>query len=266
MFLKRCLRRKNGKTHTYWALVASDRTARGSRHRVVADLGERAPSAKSGGAQLGRSLDGKRRTRPEPALFDPPHDDEPADDEPVLVTLRDLRLERTRTCGDVGLVWGPGRLLGLDTLLEGFIPAGRAEIPWHQMAALLTIARFCEPSSALHIEDTWYRRTALDDLLGVPPGRSTPTGWTRYWTTSCRTGRHGNTIGSSASAHCLTCSTTGCCTTSPAPPARARLRLTRWPGGRLARPPARLSPGADRPGGHRGGLPAGLPGVRGRPQ
>jgi transposase len=36
------------------------------------------------------------------------------------------------------------------------------------MAAILTIARLCEPSSELHIEDTWYRGTALDDLLGIP--------------------------------------------------------------------------------------------------
>ena len=35
------------------------------------------------------------------------------------------------------------------------------------VAAILTIARFCEPSSELHIETTWYRRTALEDLLGV---------------------------------------------------------------------------------------------------
>ncbi|MBA7608655.1 hypothetical protein ES703_15834 [subsurface metagenome] len=33
----------------------------------------------------------------------------------------------------------------------------------------MTIARFCEPSSELHIEDSWYSRTALEDLLGVPP-------------------------------------------------------------------------------------------------
>jgi transposase len=169
MFLKRCLRRKNGKTHTYWALVESYRTARGSRHRVVAYLGELAPSEKSGWAQLGRSLDGKRRTRLEPSLFDPPHYDDPADDEPVLVRLRDLRLERTRTFGDVWLAWGLWRLLGLDTLLDRLILEGREGIPWHQMAAILTIARFCEPSSELHIEDTWYRATALDDLLGVPP-------------------------------------------------------------------------------------------------
>jgi hypothetical protein len=37
------------------------------------------------------------------------------------------------------------------------------------MAAILTLARFCEPSSELHIADTWYRRTALEELLGVTP-------------------------------------------------------------------------------------------------
>ena len=36
------------------------------------------------------------------------------------------------------------------------------------VAAILTIARFCEPASELHIEQTWYRRTALPDLPGVP--------------------------------------------------------------------------------------------------
>jgi transposase len=36
------------------------------------------------------------------------------------------------------------------------------------VATILTLARFCEPSSELHIADTWYERTALDDLLGVP--------------------------------------------------------------------------------------------------
>jgi transposase len=168
MFLKRCERRKNGKIHSYWALVESYRTARGSRHRVIAYLGELAPSETSGWAQLGRALDGKPRPRPEPSLFDPPHHDDPAEDEPVLIKLRDLRLERLRGFGDVWLAWGLWRLLELDVLLDRLIPQGREQIPWHRMAAILTIARFCDPSSELHIEDTWYRGTALDDLLGVP--------------------------------------------------------------------------------------------------
>ena len=39
MFLKRCERRKRGQKHTYWVLVESYRTPRGSRHRVIAYLG-----------------------------------------------------------------------------------------------------------------------------------------------------------------------------------------------------------------------------------
>src|SRR5947208_13117387 len=39
------------------------------------------------------------------------------------------------------------------------------------MAAVLVIARLCEPSSELHIAEDWFRRTALDDLLGVPEAK-----------------------------------------------------------------------------------------------
>jgi transposase len=39
------------------------------------------------------------------------------------------------------------------------------------LALVLTLARFCDPSSELHIADTWYLRTALDDLLGIPHDR-----------------------------------------------------------------------------------------------
>ncbi|MBE3098547.1 MAG: IS1634 family transposase [Planctomycetes bacterium] len=165
MFLKRLERRKNGKRHTYWALVESVRTTGGSRHRVVAYLGELTACQSSGWAALGRRLDGK--DRPQPTLFDPPRYDEPADDEPVLVNLKGVRLQRLRDFGDVWLAWGLWRLLGLDALLARVMPAGREDVPWPTVAAILAIARFCEPSSELHIEDTWYRRTALDDLVGV---------------------------------------------------------------------------------------------------
>jgi hypothetical protein len=60
MFLKRCQRRKNGKSHAYWGLVESYRTARGSRHRVISYLSELGPSEKSGWARLGRTLSGKK--------------------------------------------------------------------------------------------------------------------------------------------------------------------------------------------------------------
>src|SRR3989304_1221283 len=99
MFLRRYPRRKNGKTHSYWALVESYRTGRGSRPR--------------GGAQRGRNLAGRKR--PQRSLFDPPHYDDPLDEEePVLVRLKDVALERLRDFGDVRLAWGLWRLVGLD--------------------------------------------------------------------------------------------------------------------------------------------------------
>jgi len=167
VFLRRYPRRKNGKTHSYWALVESYRTGRGSRQRVVAYLGELKRGEENGWAQLGRKLSGRKR--PQRSLFDPPHYDDPLDDEePVLVRLKDVALERLRDFGDVWMALGLWRLLELDKLLERLIPAGREEIPWPTVAAILSIARFCEPSSELHIEATWYPRTALDDLSGVP--------------------------------------------------------------------------------------------------
>jgi transposase len=165
MFLKRLERSKSGKKHTYWALVESYRTAGSSRHRVVAYLGELKKSEQNGWAALGRRLD--KKDRPQPSLFDPPCYDEPDDDEPVLVKLKDIQLDRLRDFGDVWLALGLWRLLGLDTLLAGLMSEGQEEVPWPVVAAILAIARLCEPSSELHIADTWYRRTALDDLLGV---------------------------------------------------------------------------------------------------
>jgi transposase len=165
MFLRRCIRKKNGKPHSYWALVESYRTARGSRQRLVAYVGELKQSERSGWAQLGRRLE--RRARPQPSLFDPPAHEDPADEEFVEVNLQGVRFERLRDFGDVWLALGLWRLLGLDTLLAKKMPAGREEVPWVTVAAILTIARFCEPSSELHIEDHWYARTALEDLLGV---------------------------------------------------------------------------------------------------
>jgi len=80
MFLRRCTRKKNGKPHSYWALVESYRTARGSRQRVVAYVGELPASEPSGWAQLGRRLEGK--ARPPRSLFDPPPGQEVFDGNP----------------------------------------------------------------------------------------------------------------------------------------------------------------------------------------
>jgi hypothetical protein len=53
----------------------------------------------------------------------------------------------------------------LEAVCERLLPPGQERIAWSKMAAILVAARFCEPSSELHIAEDWYRRTALCDLL-----------------------------------------------------------------------------------------------------
>lgn len=164
MFLRRYERKKNGKGHVYWALVESIRTARGSRQRVVAYLGDVKRGARTGWAALGRRLD--KKDRPHPSLFDPPRYPEPAEDL-ALVRVKGVRLERQRDFGDVWLGLGLWRLLQLDELLAARMQRGSEHVPWPVVAAILTLGRFCEPASELHIAETWFRQTALEDLLGT---------------------------------------------------------------------------------------------------
>jgi len=170
VFLKRCSRRKCGKDHVYWQLVESHRTPRGSRHRVVAYLGELSKSERRGWARLAATLDGKAAAKArQTSIFEPPcdHDDDPVPDT-VEVKMKGVRVERTRDFGDVYLGLCLWRMLGLDELFAEELPEGREKVPWHLMACVLGVARFVEPSSEIHVEDTWYLRTALPELLGVP--------------------------------------------------------------------------------------------------
>jgi len=172
MFLKPCHRRKNGKDHVYWQLVESYRTPRGSRHRVVAYLGELSPTERGGWGRLATLLDGKAAaTSRQLSLFGSTAAEADPVPETVEVRLDGVRVTRTRDFGDVFLALVLWRALGLDELFERDLPQGREEVPWALMACILTVARFLEPDSELHVEDRWYRRTVLSDLLGVPADR-----------------------------------------------------------------------------------------------
>lgn len=173
MFLKRCARKKNGKPHTYWQLVESYRTPRGPRHRVVAYLGELDASEHRGWGRLALHLDGKAAVKAQQLmLFDTvdTHNNDPVP-QYVEVDLKGVRVERTQDFGDVFLALTLWRMLGFDELFSKNLPAGREEVSWSLMACVLTIARFVEPDSELHVEDTWYHRTALGQMLAVAAGK-----------------------------------------------------------------------------------------------
>lgn len=163
MFLKRIVRRLSGKTLSYWALVESYRTARGPRHRVVSYLGELTGAEREGWARLLKRFDQPPLCR-QRMLFEA--EEEPVPDR-VVVDVRRVRVEQVRDFGEVWLGLVLWQKLGLDRLLAELLPAGQEQIDWATVVCLLVMARFCNPSSELHIADTWYRHTALEDLLGV---------------------------------------------------------------------------------------------------
>ncbi len=160
MYLRHTTRRKDGKVHKYWRLVRSVRIGRKVVQQTVAQLGELDAEGRARAKALARAITGERE---QSDLFTV----DPADDG-IPVRLKRIRLERGRTFGDVWLGWTLWRALKLDEVLARLVPEGREAVPWATMAAVLVLARLSEPSSELHIAETWYRGTALEDLFAVP--------------------------------------------------------------------------------------------------
>ena len=149
MYLRHTTVTKNGKTHTYWRLVRAVRVGRKVRQETVAQLGELDARGRIAARHLAESIVGLER---QPGLFD-----EELPSEPITVDTRRLYLERGRRFGDVWLAWKLWQALGLDRWLADRLPRGREDVPWDVMAAVLVIARLCEPSSELHITEDWPR-------------------------------------------------------------------------------------------------------------
>lgn len=164
MYLRRHGRKKGGCDYESWTLVESVRTARGPRQRIVATVGKLPgieQEERVGWEEIARILDGK--PHPHPSLFD---------QEAVIpawaeINLKGVAVERLRQFGDVYLGLALWKRLGLERFAETCMPPGREAVPWSVMAAVLVLARFCAPSSEWQIADSWYAKTALEDLVGV---------------------------------------------------------------------------------------------------
>ncbi len=162
-------RRVGGELYEYWTLCESVRTERGPRQRVVATLGKLAEDdLQAGWDDIEALLEGRPPTPRTPELFD----GKPGPDtKPGLWELADLsRIEvgRVREFGSVFLGLALWRRLGLHELLESLIEPGREEVAWADVAAVLTVGKFCGQASELGIAESWYARTALEDIAGIP--------------------------------------------------------------------------------------------------
>jgi hypothetical protein len=124
---------------------------------TVAQLGELDAEGRARAKALARQITGRAEQR---ELFET----SAAPGADAKVRLDRIRLERGRSFGNVWLGWTLWQALRLDTQCEALLPRGREEVPWSVMAAVLVLARRCEPSSELHIAEDWYRLGELFDL------------------------------------------------------------------------------------------------------
>lgn len=166
MFLRQHRRQKDGKDHGYWSLVETVRTPDGPRQRTLCYLGE---LNSSGQARWLKTIEvfNEHGEAQQLKLF--PSEVEPPEDDPNVarVLLNKVRLERTREFGSCFLGLELWKRLELDKFFEELLDGDRAEVPWSRVAAVLGINRLCAPGSELSIEQRWFPKTALDDLLGI---------------------------------------------------------------------------------------------------
>ncbi|MGH3848314.1 MAG: IS1634 family transposase [Pseudonocardiaceae bacterium] len=133
------------------------------RQEVVVRLGRLDARGRNKAHKLSEWITGKRC---HPSLFEPAEQEEQGT---AHVDLKKLSVERSRRFGDVFLGLALWRSLGLDEVFEALLPEGREDVRWSTLASIHVILRLCSPSSDLALAEDLYRKTALEDLLGVPP-------------------------------------------------------------------------------------------------
>lgn len=166
MFLRRHRKNKKGEAYEYWTLVESVRTTRGPRQRIVATIGKLPGMDKEeriGWEEVRRIVEGINSRQM--SLFDQEKESIP---EWANVNLQNISVENIRQFGDTYLGLLLWKKLELDKIFKEAQPAGYEEIEWKAMFCLSVLARFCAPSSELEIAESWYEKTMLPDILGIP--------------------------------------------------------------------------------------------------
>jgi transposase len=168
MFLRRYTRNKDGKTHTYYALVESVRTEAGPRQHIVAYLGELNHDEQNRW-QRTVSIYNRQGDCQQLRLFaDNDQVSTPDDPDVVRIRLHSVGWTNPRRFGDVWLGLWLWKFLHLDEIVDRHLPQGKETIRPADIVAIEVINRLCEPCSEFALAEHWYASTGLEDLLGVP--------------------------------------------------------------------------------------------------
>jgi len=169
MFLRRCIRKKDGKEHCYWSIVENKRISGGRVvQRHVLYLGEINSSQelawRKSIAVLAEGEEGPHTI----ALFAEERcEAEIADESVVRLRLSELKLYRPRQWGACWLALKLWQELALDEFWAERLPESRKGTRWDQVLFVLVAYRLIEPGSEWRLHRQWFGESALADLLGA---------------------------------------------------------------------------------------------------
>jgi transposase len=169
MFLRRTIRKKDGKEHRYFSVVENKRVAGGRVvQRHVLYLGEindtqelawrRSIEVFDEGAAQPRTLSLFPEDRCEGLL---------ADASIVRLKLSQVRLCRPRQWGACWLTLTLWRQLQLDRFWAQRLTPSRKGTHWNAVLFVLVAYRLLAPGSEWQLHREWFERSALADLLGA---------------------------------------------------------------------------------------------------
>lgn len=169
MFLKRPVRRWDGKRHFYYSIIESTRVSRSRTvHRRVLRLRE--PNTMLAD-QWQRTIEvveqsGQARQR---RLFTDRKGQAPAAEDDCEVQLSSLRVCRPR---EFGAPWLECRIfeeLQLDQYFSEVLGEHRGSQDWAKVVEVLAVNGLCAPVSELAVHERWFGRTAMDFLRRCGP-------------------------------------------------------------------------------------------------
>ena len=170
MYLRTHNKFKDGKDHIYWTICETIRTKSGPRQKTICHLGELNGSLEKRWRKTIKAYNAAGEER-QLSLFPEEAAVEEKDADIIKVKKSKVSWERPREFGKeyVGIkLWEE---LGLDKFYAGKIDDEPGDVKWSKVAAILAINRISEPCSELCMEERWYKKTALDDIVGIQEGK-----------------------------------------------------------------------------------------------
>lgn len=173
MFIRKTVKRHNGRSYTTYLLVESVRTPEGPRQKTICSLGDLSPGPRPKWLGLVNRVEAALQGQvpldgPDPlveGIVDKIRSAEPRlrqDDDIVAVHTDQVSLEKAREAGPVHVGHQMWRRLGLGEILQHSGLSARARL----LSEVMVLNRFVAPCSE-HAMPGWIERTALSDILGV---------------------------------------------------------------------------------------------------